>query len=148
MFENVNIYDFHQEHPDLSVEGVRLAASNALESAVKASTYSIFSFDTDFVDATYYLYDSATYLALLPHELEPFPGSNLYDKVPRKSLFDADGVVISTYSPEDELALAASTSPPCSVLVAAHEARKKPATISINNFFNIIINLRVNIFLL
>jgi hypothetical protein len=52
--------------------------------------------------------------------------------------------------PEDELALveAASTFPPSSVLVAAHEARKKPATISINNFFNIIINLRVNIFLL
>ena len=64
----------------------------------------LYFLDTDFVDATYYLYDSATYLALLPHEFEPFPGSNLYDKVPRKSLFDADGVVISTYSPEDELA--------------------------------------------
>ena len=35
---------------------------------------------------------------------------------------------------------AASTSPPWSVLVAAHEARKKPAATSKINFFNIIIS--------
>jgi hypothetical protein len=35
---------------------------------------------------------------------------------------------------------AASEAPPCSVLVAAQEARKNPAAASKSNFFNIIIS--------